>query len=58
MSIEQRAGATQRMCEMDCDMLTPRHHPRRRMIQYSATPIFYAVASDYRMPAFAGMTVV
>jgi hypothetical protein len=31
---------------------------RRRMIQYTATPIFYAAASEYWMPAFAGMTVV
>ncbi|WP_159006940.1 hypothetical protein [Bradyrhizobium sp. S69] len=30
----------------------------RRMIQYTATPIFYAAASEYWMPAFAGMTVV
>jgi hypothetical protein len=58
MSIEQQGVVTQRICGMDCDRLAARHHPRRRMIQYAATPIFYAVASEYWMPAFAGMTAV
>ena len=58
MSIEQQRVATQRICEMDYEGLTQCHHPRKLMIQYAATPIFYAVASEYWMPVFAGMTLV
>jgi hypothetical protein len=58
MSIEQQRVIAQRICEMDRDKLTQRHHPRKRMIQYAAAPIFYAIGSEYWMPAFAGMTLV
>jgi hypothetical protein len=33
-----------------------RHHPRRRMSQYSTTLRSFWDDSDYRIPAFAGMT--
>jgi hypothetical protein len=58
LSIDQQSGAVQRMCEMEQNRLVLCHHPRRRMIQHAAVPVFYAVVSDYRMPAFAGMTFV
>jgi hypothetical protein len=57
LSIEQGSTVTQRMCEIDDAQPKGRHHPRKRMIQYSATPKFYAAVAEYWMPAFAGMTV-
>ena len=35
-----------------------RHHPRKRMIQYSATPRILGCGGDYWIPAVAGMTAV
>jgi hypothetical protein len=58
LSIDQQSGAVQRMCEMEQNRLARVIIRGRRMIQYAAAPIFYAVASDYWMPAFAGMTLV
>src|SRR5258708_9828398 len=65
MSIKHRAPGTQRRCEMAWLAFGDgprrghrRHHPRKRMIQYSMTPRLYLIASECGMPAFAGMTAV
>jgi hypothetical protein len=41
---------------MPCSLLCC-HHPRKRMIQYSAPLKLDPNASEYWMPAFAGMTL-
>jgi hypothetical protein len=44
---------------MDVNVRLPdflRHHPRRRMIQYSAASTYFRDGAEYWMPAFAGMT--
>src|SRR5258707_5565408 len=65
MSIKHHAPGTQRRCEMAWLAFNDRprrcqrrHHPRKRMIQYSMTPRLYLLAWDCWMPAFAGMTAV
>ena len=45
-------GRTARFCQLD------RHHPRRRMIQYSETLVMSCGLTAYWMPASAGMTCI
>jgi hypothetical protein len=41
-----------------CPPYDYRHHPRKRMIQYSAPLMVFRDGGDYWIPAFAGMTVL